>query len=225
MWERNLKIEVAWFQIQPKQVKIYSEWVDSRNESQWMEKEILRGGIFLLNWLKRIFTEGRPRWSYWGWSNVLAREFFVNWLRRILAETVQCRPIDEGEKGEWKSWLKIQPSKPKIVASGSITSWQIAGEEVEIMTDFIFLDSKITVYGDCSHEIQRCLLLGKKAMTNLGSILKSRDLTLLIKVHLVRAMVFPGVMYGCERWAKYWSFSFSISPSNEYSGFIYFRID
>ena len=63
MWERNLKIKVAWFQIQPKQVKIYSEWADSRNESQWMEKEILRGGIFLLNWLKRIFTEGRPRWS------------------------------------------------------------------------------------------------------------------------------------------------------------------
>ena len=86
------------------------------------------------------------------------------------------------------------------MASGSITSWQIAGEEVEIMTDFIFLDSKITVYGDCSHEIKRCLLLGRKVMTNLDSIFKSRDIALPTKVHLVKAMVFPVVMYGCESW-------------------------
>ena len=84
------------------------------------------------------------------------------------------------------------------MASVPITSWQIKGEKVETVTDFIFLGSKITVNGDCSHEIKRCLLLGRKAMTNLDSILKSRDITLLTKVHTVRAMVFPVVMYGCE---------------------------
>ena len=86
------------------------------------------------------------------------------------------------------------------MASGPITSWQIDGEIVETVTDLIFLGSKITVDGDCSHEIKRCLLLGRKAMTNLDSILKSRDITLPTKVHLVKAMVFPVVMYGCERW-------------------------
>ena len=86
------------------------------------------------------------------------------------------------------------------MASGPITSWQIDGETVETMTDFILGGSKITADGDCSHEIQRCLLLGRKVMTNLDSILKSRDITLPTKVHLVKAMVFPVVMYGCENW-------------------------
>ena len=86
------------------------------------------------------------------------------------------------------------------MASGLITSWQIDGENMETMTDFIFLGSKITADGDCSHEIKRRLLLGRKAMTKLDSILKSRDITLLTKVHLVKAMVFPVVMYGCESW-------------------------
>ena len=86
------------------------------------------------------------------------------------------------------------------MASRPITSWQIDGEIMETVTDFIFLGSKITVDGDCSHEIKRHLLLGRKAMTNLDSILKSRDITLPTKVHLVKAMVFPVVMYGCERW-------------------------
>ena len=86
------------------------------------------------------------------------------------------------------------------MASGPITSWQIDGETVETVTDFIFLGSKITADGDCSHEINRCLLCGRKAMTNLDSILKSRDITLPTKVHLVKAMVFPVVMYGCESW-------------------------
>ena len=86
------------------------------------------------------------------------------------------------------------------MASGPITSWQIDGEAMETMTDFIFLGSKITADGDCSHRIKRCLLLGRKAMTNLDSILKSRDITLPIKIHLVKAMVFPVVMYGCESW-------------------------
>ena len=86
------------------------------------------------------------------------------------------------------------------MASGPITSWQIDGETVETMTDFIFGGSKITADCDFSHEIKRCLLLGRKVMTNLGSILKSRDITLMTKVHLVKAMVFPVVMYGCESW-------------------------
>ena len=86
------------------------------------------------------------------------------------------------------------------MASGAITPWQIDGEKMETVTDFIFLGSRITADGDCSHEIKRCLLLGKKAMTNLSSILKSRDITLPTKVHLVKAMVFPVVMYGCESW-------------------------
>ena len=100
------------------------------------------------------------------------------------------------EKGK-KVGLKLNIQKTKIMASGLITSWQIAGETV---ANFIFLGSKITSDGDCSHEIKRCLLLGRKVMTNLDSILKSRDITLPTKVHLVKAMVFPIVMYGCESW-------------------------
>ena len=88
----------------------------------------------------------------------------------------------------------------KIMASSPITSWEIDGETVETLSDFIFGGSKITADGDCSHEIKRCLLLGRNVMTNLGSIFKSRDITLLTKVHLVKAMVFPVVMYGCESW-------------------------
>ena len=103
-----------------------------------------------------------------------------------------------------KPGLKFNIQKTKILASGPISSWQIDGETMETVTDFIFLGSKITADGDCSHEIKRCLLLGKKkAMPNLDSILKSRDITLPTNVHLVKAMVFPVVMYGCENlWRK-----------------------
>ena len=96
--------------------------------------------------------------------------------------------------------LKLNIQKTKIMASGSITSWEIDGETVETMSDFIFGGSKITADGDCSHEIKRCLLLGRKFMTNLDNILKSRDITLPTKVHLVKAMVFPVVVYRCESW-------------------------
>ena len=99
-----------------------------------------------------------------------------------------------------KVGLKLNIKKTKIMASSPITSWEIDGETVETVVDFTFLDSKITADGDCSHEIQRCLLLGRKVMTNLDSIFKSRDVTLLTKVCLVKAMVFPVVMYGCESW-------------------------
>ena len=99
-----------------------------------------------------------------------------------------------------KVGLKLSIQKTKIMASSPITSWQIDGETVETVADFIFLGSKITADGDWSHEIKRCLLLGRKVMTNLDSILKSRDITLSTKVHLVKAMVFPVIMYGCESW-------------------------
>ena len=98
--------------------------------------------------------------------------------------------LNEGERGKWKSWLKIQHLKTKIMASGPITSCQIDGEKVETVTDFIFLGFKITVDGDCSHEIKRHLLLGRKAMTDLNRILKSRDIILPTSVHLVKAMIF-----------------------------------
>ena len=103
------------------------------------------------------------------------------------------------EESEWIG-LKFNIQKLKIMVSGPITSWQIDGETMETVRDFIFLGSKITADGACGHEIKRCLLLGRKAMTNLDSILKTRDITLPTKVHLVRAMVFPVVMYGCESW-------------------------
>ena len=103
---------------------------------------------------------------------------------------------EENEKDSLK--LKIQ--KTMIMASGPISSWQIDGETMETVIDFILGGSKITADGDCSHEIKRCLLLGRKAMTNLDSILKSKDITLPTKVHLVKAMVFPVVVYGCESW-------------------------
>ena len=100
-----------------------------------------------------------------------------------------------------KVGLKLNIQKTKIMTSGPITSWQIDGETVETVTDFIFLGSKITADGDCSHEIKRRLLLGKNTMTNLDSILKSRDITLLTKVCIIKGMVFPVVMYRCESWA------------------------
>ena len=106
----------------------------------------------------------------------------------LMAESEE--PLDESERREWKSWLKLNIQKTNIMASGPITSWEIDGETVETVSDFIFLGSKITSDGDCSHEIKRLLLLGRKVMTNLDSILKSRDITLSTKVYLVKAMVF-----------------------------------
>ena len=99
-----------------------------------------------------------------------------------------------------KAGLKLNIQKIKILASGPIASWQIDGQKMETVTDFIFLGSEITVDGDCSHETKRHLLLGRKAMTNLDSILKSRDITLLRKVHIIKGMAFSVVMYGCESW-------------------------
>ena len=114
------------------------------------------------------------------------------------SEEEQKRLLMKVKEVSEKVGLKLNIQKTKIMASGPITSWQKEGEPVETVADFIFLGSKITADGDCSHEIKRCFLLGRKVMTNLDSILKSRDITLPTKVHLVKAMVFPVVMYGCE---------------------------
>ena len=111
-------------------------------------------------------------------------------------KSLLTRVKEESEKID----LKLNIQKTKIMASGPITSWQIDGKTVETVADFIFLCSKITADGDCSHEIKRHLLLGRKVMTNLDSILKSKDMTLSAKVCLIKAMVFPVVMYGCESW-------------------------
>ena len=112
---------------------------------------------------------------------------------------LKCLLMKVKEESE-KVGLKLNIQKMKIMASGPVTSWKIEGETVETVSDFIFGGSKITADGDCSHEIKRRLLLGRKVMTNLDSIFKSRDITLLTKVHLVKAIVFPVVMYGCESW-------------------------
>ena len=109
-------------------------------------------------------------------------------------------PLDEMKEESGKAGLKLNIQRTKIMASGPITSQQIDGKTKETVTDFHFWGSKITADGDCSHKIKRCLLLGRKAMTNLDSIIKSRDITLPTKVHLVKAMVFPVVMYECESW-------------------------
>ena len=119
----------------------------------------------------------------------------------VIAEKEELKSLWMKVKEESeKVGLKLNIQKNKIMASGPITSWQIDGKTVETVADFIILGSKITADGDCHHEIKRCLLLGRKVMTNLDSIFKSRDITLSTKVHLVKAMVFPVVMYGCESW-------------------------
>ena len=119
-------------------------------------------------------------------------------LMAVSEEELKSLLMKVNEESE-KVGLKPNIQKTKIMVSGTITSWQIDGETMKTVTDLIFLSSKITSDGDCSHEIKRCLLLGRKAMTNLDSVLKSRDVTLLTKVHIVEAMVFPLVRYRCER--------------------------
>ena len=127
------------------------------------------------------------RWTFVGKEMSLLFNMLSNLLMKVKVESK-------------KVGLKLNIQKTKIMASGPMTSWEIDGETVETVSDFIFGGSKFTADGDCSHEIKRRLLLGRKVITNLDSILKSRDITLQTKVHLVKAMVFPVVMYGCESW-------------------------
>ena len=118
----------------------------------------------------------------------------------LMAESEEQKSLLKVKEETEKAGLKLNIQKTKIMGSSPITSWQTDGETMETVTDFIFLGLKITADDDCNHEIKICLLLGRKPMTNLDSILKSRDITLLTKVHIVKAMVFPVVMYGCESW-------------------------
>ena len=146
-------------------------------------------------------------WAGWSTSRIKISRRNINNLRYVDDTTLMAENEEEPksllmkvkEESE-KASLKLNIQMKKIMASGPITSWQIDGETVETVADFIFLGSKITADGDCSHEIKRCLLLGREVMTNLDSILKSRDITLPAKVHLVKAMVFIVIMYGCESW-------------------------
>ena len=153
----------------------------------------------MLGWRKHRLESRLPREISVTSSMQMTPPFGRKW-RRIKY------PLDESEREEWKCWLKAQHSEAKIMASSPITSWQIDGETV---ADFIFMGSKVTADGECSHGINRCLLLGRKVMTNLDSIFKCRDITLSITVCLVKAMVFPVVMYGCESWtikkAEHWT--------------------
>ena len=120
---------------------------------------------------------------------------------QCMAKPIQyCKVKYSKNKNLTKKLINLKKKKPKIMASSPNTSWQIDGETMETVTDFIFLGSKITADGACSHEIKRHLLLGRKAITNIDSILKSRDITLTTKVHIIKAMAFPVVMYGYERW-------------------------
>ena len=152
----------------------------------------------LLHWTPFLFTIG--------FSNTLLSEKYqqpqiCRWYRsngRKMRRTKD--PLDEGEKRVQKLTWNSTRRKTKIMTSGSITSWQIEGEKVETVTNFVFLGSWITVDRDSSHEIKRCLLLGRKATTNLDSILKSRDITLLTRMCIVKTLIFPVVMYGCESW-------------------------
>ena len=134
------------------------------------------------------------------WKNIKNLRYADNTiLRAEIKEELKNLLMNVKVESE-KAGLKLNIQKTKIMASGPITSWQIHGETMETVSDFILLGSQITADGDCSHEIKRHLLLGRNVMTNLDSILKSRDITLPTKVHLVKAMVFPVVMYGCESW-------------------------
>ena len=144
-------------------------------------------------------------WAGWAQAGIKFARRNINNLRyaedtTLMAESEELKSLLMKVKESEKVGLKLNIQKTKIKVSGPITSWQIDGETMETVRDFIFLGSKITVNSDCSHEIKRHLLLGRKATTNLDSILKSGDITLSTEVHLIKAMVFPAVMYGCESW-------------------------
>ena len=147
-------------------------------------------------WMKHKLESRLPGET---WTNSDMQMTSLLWQKVKRNSWVKSLLMKVKEESE-KAGLKLNIRKTKIMAPGSITSWQIDGETIETVRDFIFLGSKITTDGDCSHEIKRCLLLGRKALTYLDSILKSRDVTSPTKVHLVKAVVFPVVMYGCESW-------------------------
>ena len=144
----------------------------------------------MLDWMKHKLESRLP--------GEMSKTSVMQMVPHLWQKAKTKEPLDESERGEWRSWLKLNIQNTKIMASSPITLWQIDGETMETVAEFIFLVSKITADGDCSNEIKRCLLLGKKAMRILKSILKCRDINLPTNFHLVKAMVFPIVMFGCE---------------------------
>ena len=153
----------------------------------------------MLGWMNHELDESQARIKIAGRNINNLRYADDTTLMAETEEELKSLLMKVKEESE-KAGLKLNIQKTKIMASGPITSWEIDGETMETVTDFIFLGSNITAYDDCSHEFKRRLLLGRKSMTNLDSILKSRDITLLTKVYLVKVMHFPVVMYGCESW-------------------------
>ena len=141
-------------------------------------------------------------YKVWSDKNAQGKSFQINTdiSHKVYFHFIECRGKRKVKEESEKTGLELNIQKTKIMALGPITSRQIGGQTMETVTDFIFLGSKITADGDCSHEIKRCLFLGRKAMTNPDSTVQSRDITLLTKFCLVKAMVFPVVMYGCESW-------------------------
>ena len=168
-------------------------WTELNDEKASLHSSLKEGHSLALIW--RVYhVKAQAGWSR-SWNQDCLEKYQQIQICRWYHPNGRKRkgtkePLDEGERGAWKSWLKTQHSKTKIMASSPITSWQIDGEKVETVSDFIFLGSKILADSDCSHAIKRYLLLGRKAMTNLDSVLQSRDITLLTKVHIVKYMVF-----------------------------------
>ena len=155
-----------------------------------------------LEWLLASYSCPRPGFSCFpiNLSNINNLRYVDDTTLMAGSEEELKSPLMKVKEESEKAGLKLNIQKTKVMASSPITSWQIVGETIQTVRNFIFGDSKITADGDCSHEIKRCLLLGRKAMTDLDSILKSKDVTLPTKVRLVKAIVFPVFMYGCESW-------------------------
>ena len=178
--------------------------------TDWFQiRKGVRQGCILSPWLFNFYAEYimRNAWLEEAQAGIKIARRNINNLRYADNTTLMAEKEEElksllmkGKEESEKAGLKVNIQKIKIIASSPITSWQIDGETMETVTDLIFLGSKITADGDCSVEVKRCLLLGRTAMTNLDSVLKSRDITLLTKVHIVKAMVFPVVMFECESW-------------------------
>ena len=205
-WEYQTTLPASWeicLQVKKQQLRLDMEqWTGSKLENEYIKDVYCHPACStymqstsckMPGWMKHMLESRLPgkvsitqicRWHH---------PYGSKWRRTK-------EPLDESERGEWKTGLKLNIQKTKIMASSPITSWQIDGETMEIVRDFIFLGSKITADGDYSHEIKWCLLLERKTMSNLNSVLKSRDIVLPTIVHLVKAIVFPVAMYGCDSW-------------------------
>ena len=204
-WEYQTTLPASWetcMQVKKQQLELDMEqWTGSKLGKEYIKAVYCHPAYLtfmkstsckMLGWMKQKLESRFP-----GEVSVTSDTQMIQYQWQKGKETRES--LDEGKRAEGKSWLKLNIQKMKIMASSPITSSQTDGWKVETVTDFIFLGSQITADGDCSRENKGCLLLVRKTMTNLDSILKSKDITLLIKVHRVKAMVFPVIIYGCKR--------------------------